>query len=686
MLFKIIWRSFLRQTRNYIVYFLCMMTSVMIFYSFSAMTYDQPLTRRARQDIQIEGVLTLGNIVVAVVILIFMLSANQFFVQQRQKEIGLYQLFGLRKSRILYQFLVEAVVLNIVSLIVGILMGMVFSKFFAMILIKAMALDINSRFFISWPSIVTTVVMFLIALGFISVQNMLLIWQKQLIELFTQKNDFSSRRLRMHWSAYFTAGLSILLIGTGYYIAVNFNEVLGKYIQETGDSSAFLWIPLLIFALCVFGTYLFFGQGLQVLLFLIGKWRKYSYRQLRFFVLNDTRKLLQKSWRTLSLISVIVGIAISMIGGALGVFAVTFRMMELNYPVDFQVTSESAYRLEQLIQRNGGTLSQKLVLPLKVTGAQALRRNELAEQEFYSDISVVDILSEKEYQRLRHILPESPEVAIQDSNGAVLFNPMYSLNNELVSYQKKISLTKDLELDVEQSYPDFIGDNLLRYGTLLLVVKEEIYEQIEGLDYQIVYMNAHGYNQERFQQNYVTQFPTEWGNEISYHYVYQNGQLHGELETSLSEENKQLEDWHSISRLNQSSRYPNVRSARRQGGIFLYVALFVGMIVLITTASSLMVRQFFQAGREKKKYQLLQQMGIPKQNLHRTVYRQNAWIFFPPMLIAISHGSFAIYMLTQLVQDTSYWIAYLFCFITLFIFTAAYFLTTTFYLRIVEEK
>ena len=107
MLFKIIWRSFLRQTRNYIVYFLSMTTAVMIFYSFSAMTYDQPLTVRARQDIQIEGVLTLGNVFVAMVVLFFMLGTNQFFIQQRQKEIGLYQLFGLRKSRIIFQFLIE---------------------------------------------------------------------------------------------------------------------------------------------------------------------------------------------------------------------------------------------------------------------------------------------------------------------------------------------------------------------------------------------------------------------------------------------------------------------------------------------------------------------------------------------------------------------------------------------------
>lgn len=680
MLFKIIWRSFLRQTRNYIVYFLCMMTSVMIFYSFSAMTYDQPLTRRARQDIQIEGVLTLGNVVVAIVILIFMLSANQFFVQQRQKEIGLYQLFGLRKSRIMAQFLVETLVLNSVSLVVGILMGIIFSKFFSMILIKAMALDMNSRFFISWQSVSTTTLMFLLAFIFISLQNMWLIWKKQLIELFTDKNYFSSRPLKVQWSKYFTALLSVLLIGTGYYMAIKFNAVTREYVQITGDGSALFWIPLLIFALCVFGTYLFFGHGVQVLLFLISKWRRYSYQQLRFFILNDTRKLLQGSWRTLSLISIILAISISMIGGAIGLFAFTHRVMEMSYPTEFQMKAETVSQLEQLIQKEGGVVLQKIIIPFKVTGSHSLWYNEWNEVGDVSDVDVIDILSETNYQRLHQLLPESPEIKMENPQTALLFSQTDSVSSALISKERKIDLPNGITLEVAQRYPDFIGDYLLRYGTRVLVVKDEIYQQIEGLEYQIAYLNATGYNQETFQKSYFKQFPAVWSDGITYQYDYENGELQGTIQESTEGQVARR-----VSRLNQSSRYPNMRSARRQGGIFLYVALFVGVIVLITTASSLMVRQFFQASREKKKYQLLQQLGIPKKSLHQAIYRQNAWIFLPPMLVATSHGSVAIYMLTQLIQDANYWIVYLFCFITIFLFVAAYFLTATFYLRIIEE-
>ena len=157
MLYKIGWRSFLQQFRNYVVYFVCMMTAVMIFYSFSAMMNDRLLTQRVQQDIRIDGVLGFGSTIVAVVVLFFMLSANHFFLNQRQKEISVYQLLGLRRAKLSWLLLRETFLLNLFSLVVGIFMGIIFSKFFSMILIRVMGLSITSHFFNSPRSILTTV-------------------------------------------------------------------------------------------------------------------------------------------------------------------------------------------------------------------------------------------------------------------------------------------------------------------------------------------------------------------------------------------------------------------------------------------------------------------------------------------------------------------------------------------------
>ncbi|MCU7699324.1 FtsX-like permease family protein [Enterococcus gallinarum] len=75
-----------------------------------------------------------------------MLSANHFFLNQRQKEISVYQLLGLRRAKLSWLLLRETFLLNLFSLVVGIFMGIIFSKFFSMILIRVMGLSITSHF------------------------------------------------------------------------------------------------------------------------------------------------------------------------------------------------------------------------------------------------------------------------------------------------------------------------------------------------------------------------------------------------------------------------------------------------------------------------------------------------------------------------------------------------------------
>lgn len=184
MLYRLASRSFMQQLRIYFGYFLSMSIAVMIYYSFSAMTYDQPLLRRASQDVRIENFLSMGSFMVILVILFFMVSANRFFVNKRYKEVGLYRLFGMSKLRISLLFFWETMVLGSISLVVGIFFGIVFSKLFSMILVKAMDLSVGSDFFISWPSIWNTIVVFFFILLLVSVRSTLMIFQYQLGSFF----------------------------------------------------------------------------------------------------------------------------------------------------------------------------------------------------------------------------------------------------------------------------------------------------------------------------------------------------------------------------------------------------------------------------------------------------------------------------------------------------------------------
>lgn len=160
MLYKLAVKSFFRQSRGYLVYFFSLTLSVMIYYSFSAMTYDQSLVRRASQDTSIDGGLSFGGFIITVVLLFFVFSANRFFLNRRQKEIGIYQLFGMNKLQISGIYVLEIMIIGLFACISGILLGIIFSKLFSMILVRMMDMDLTSPFFISIPSVVDTLFAF----------------------------------------------------------------------------------------------------------------------------------------------------------------------------------------------------------------------------------------------------------------------------------------------------------------------------------------------------------------------------------------------------------------------------------------------------------------------------------------------------------------------------------------------
>ncbi|EOH60707.1 hypothetical protein I587_00595 [Enterococcus mundtii ATCC 882] len=137
--------------------------------------------------------------------------------------------------------------------------------------------------------------------------------------------------------------------------------------------------------------------------------------------------------------------------------------------------------------------------------------------------------------------------------------------------------------------------------------------------------------------------------------------------------------------MNYNARYPRLRAIDRQIGINIFVALFVGMIVIIATGSILMVRQLSEAEIERTNYQLLTKLGIAQRKTNRMIYKQNALMFFPPMILGITHAVFAINVFSQYVEGADYWLAYFVCGLLIVIYLLFYFMTSRLYCRIIEE-
>ncbi len=684
MLTKISWRSFLRQYRDYSIYFICMMLAVMIYYSFGAMTNDQPLVQRAQPDIQISYVLSLGNLFMLIILAGFMLSANRFFVVKRYREIGLYQLFGLRKSRIILQFVMENFIMNILAFISGIVMGIIFSKFFSMILIKAMDLELASHFFISLPSIYATMIVFFWIYLVIAGQNVWLIYRHQLIDLFEAKSQKTIRKMPATvWTGIFgTTGL-IFLVG-GYWLSFFSRDYMIRYISATDKYGIVFWLPLLVLILCIVGTYLFYRFSLKALFEGLRRLRRRSYQKLRFYAYGNGRFQMLNNWRSLAFATLATAAAITVIAGAISVISIRSQILFNSNPTDFQIRGEDTGKLARAITETGGKVEDQTLLNFKVTVAHTTRRflhNDESQQE-----QLYDLLTEDEYAAFSRQHPALPKIQLKNDQEAVLFDYEYNIFRNLTTVDRKFLLPNGQSVQVTRIHPDYLGDAELRYGGGVLVVKRSVYQKASGLTYPIAMVDAKMPKNRTWSQKLGESLTTGWGDEIRYKYQYLGGHLTAEFVKGAVANPADDPDTLSYNRLNFTSRYRELRRFRRESGIFVYVAIFVGMTVSVTTAGIMMLRQFSQMGNERQNFLLLKKLGISRGAIRGLIYRQLAWVFWPPVILITGHSCFAIHLWAQFIHSDAYWLAYLFCLVMALLYVIAYLITAHFYVRSVESQ
>lgn len=704
MLYKLAAKSFLKQSRGYLVYFFSLTLSTMIYYSFSAMTYDQSLIRRASQDVSIDNILKLGSWIITVVLLFFVLSANRFFLNRRQKEIGIYQLFGISKFQISSIYVLETMTIGFFACMLGILLGSIFSKLFQMILVRMMKMDITSRFFISIPSIFETVVVFFVILSAVSLYSLWRIWSYPMNRSFGEREQVESSMLRIRTRHRLLGVIGVLMISSSYFAALNFRETISQLFEKKVNLGLMIAFPFSILFFCILGTYLFFRYSFRLLLHLLSESR-FKYRGTNFLLIGNTQIHLLKGWRMNSLITLVIGLSLAMIGGMIGISTLVAHREEIDTPVSYQLDTQTADKLRPILTEENQKISDELVFHYKVVGSYY--NLSIGSVSGGNEIKPVNLISEKEYRAFRKIKPSLPNIKLTEKNHAVMLDSIKTMFRDFSSNGKKIYLPDKQELLIQQVLPGFLGyEGMTYYGPsaifvqgifdhvtglygTTLVVTQEIFDRVTGLEYQIINWNVTGGNQEKMTERLNKEVPTNWTHTIYYSYEITDQGIVGTIHTDASKEEESEYSENKLtgqtSRLNYNARYPRLRAIDRQIGINIFVALFVGMIVIIATGSILMVRQLSEAEIERTNYQLLTKLGIAQRKTNRMIYKQNALMFFPPMILGITHAVFAINVFSQYVEGADYWFAYFVCGLLIVIYLLFYFMTSRLYCRIIEE-
>ena len=127
MLFKLSWNNMKKSFKDYAIYFLTLVLGVAIFYMFNSIDSGQAMLKISESTREIIKLMIelLGyvSVFVAVVLGLLIVYANNFLINRRKKEFGIYMTLGMGKRQISKIILLETILVGIISLIVGLVIG-----------------------------------------------------------------------------------------------------------------------------------------------------------------------------------------------------------------------------------------------------------------------------------------------------------------------------------------------------------------------------------------------------------------------------------------------------------------------------------------------------------------------------------------------------------------------------------
>lgn len=189
--------------------------TVMMFYIIDALSRNKSVG-----DGNLRLCLAWATVVIIVFAVIFLFYTNSFLIKRRKKEIGVYNILGMGKRHIAKMLTIETLIIAVISIVVGLVAGIIFSKLMFLALLKIIHYDVNMVFELSVRALLNTLLLFTVIFAMTLIYNLLQIRLSNPVELLRGGSQ-GEKEPKTKW---LLTIFGVVAIGIGYYIAIRIIE------------------------------------------------------------------------------------------------------------------------------------------------------------------------------------------------------------------------------------------------------------------------------------------------------------------------------------------------------------------------------------------------------------------------------------------------------------------------------
>ncbi len=645
MLFKLSIKNMKKSFKDYAIYFLTLVLGVAIFYMFNSLDTQQAMldvSTSTREIIKLMiGMLNIVSVFVAVTLGLLIAYANNFLINRRKKEFGIYMTLGMGKRQISKIILFETILVGIVSLVCGIVIGVFASQFMSVLVAKLFEADMSKFTFVfSREACIKTCIYFAIMYLAVMIFNTITISRYKLINLLTAIKKNEKVKMKNPFISILIFLIAAGILGFCYYKVT----VEADTIREISQM-------LQIILLGILGTFLIFWSLSGFILRLVQSLKGTYLKGTNMFVLRQINNKINTTVISMTVICLMLFMTISILSSSLSLRNTMQKDLLDMTPVDLNLYKTA--NLPEEYERYGKKYraTEEAIEDSKITIVETLKNNDfdisklkdIVEIPIYAtnDLTWGDFIGDK-YEEVKAQFPmlkyDTAEtiVKVSDYNRlAKLYgNEQYSLNDDeyilLCEFDNMISIRNSVLKDVntleiagkeykpkyDECKEGFIEMSTSHTNTGIILVPDSCNLTDDMKEETFLAAN---YN--------VTS--DEEKEEIEKNFIESDSILIKNLkEKGIT--------------LDGMTRISIIESSTGVAAIVVFIAIYLGIIFLIASAAILALKQLTESADNKQRYIILRKIGCDEKMINQALFRQIAIFFMLPLIFAIIHSIFGI--------------------------------------------
>lgn len=667
---KIALNSVKKSFKDYTIYFLTLTFAVCIFYSFNSIEsqkamLDLTVSQKAYMKL-FSSVISIASVFVSFILGALIIYANNFLIKKRKKEMGIYITLGMPKRKVSNILLLETVLIGIISLGIGLILGVVLSQGLSILTAKLFMGSMTSyQFAFSINAVLKTILYFGIIFLLVMIFNTVIISKYKLIDLLnsSKKNEKIKMRNPVISSIIFCLAVIFIVVA---YIFVNKS---GLDIQST-------YFELSI-VLGVIGTFLFFFGLSGIILYVIQRSKNIYLKNLNIFIVRQISSKFNTNFLSMSLICLMLFITTVMLSSGLGFKNTMEQGVKKNTPFDASIeiyySSDSVSQANELTQVVNNQLSKytnksyiaqyqlndvsmrKMLLPYVPNTMKKAIDNS------YNDYCMAVSISQ--YNKMRELEGQKP-INLANNDVLVLSNVQKFEGpiNDFIKNNGKIDINgTEYKVQNNKAIEDSLYSSGMAINTITLVVPDKIVQNL--IPYTgYININYTGSNTEKKTQE-------------------------SNIEAIFDKLNREKPDGYIGNGYTRTQLY---EQSLGLSAIVIYLSIYLGIVFLIASAAVLALQQLSEASDSINRYKALRKIGVTDKMINKSIFIQTLIYFGAPLALAIVHSIVAIYVVNDFISalgSTNIIISALIILVFILLIYSGYFYATyTSYKRIIKNN